>query len=60
MTFFAVIRQWLEFLNGASDAPPPGLPGRWIWLVNGFWWAILGCLIALFCGQASKFIYIDF
>ena len=50
----------LEYLGGERDVPPAGLylvPQSPAW---GLWWGILTTLIALFCGQASKFIYIDF
>lgn len=51
---------FLEYLGGASDRPPEGcgltLDSRW-W---GFWWFLLAFLILWFCGQSSKFIYIDF
>jgi hypothetical protein len=29
-------------------------------LLKGLWWAFLFGVILLFCGQTSKFIYIDF
>ncbi|MEP6955283.1 MAG: hypothetical protein ABI883_00535 [Chthoniobacterales bacterium] len=51
----------LEYLGGASDEAPEWsqrLPlSSPLW---GFWWGLLLCLIVFFCGQASKFIYIDF
>jgi hypothetical protein len=55
------IKHLLEYLGGASDTPPPGLKlslGAWWWW--GLWWGVLLCLIMIFSGQASKFIYIDF
>jgi len=49
-----------EYLQGASEQPPPG----WEWLASGWfqgvWWGCLAIAILLFCGQTSKFIYIDF
>ena len=30
------------------------------WWFRGLWWGILAGAILLFCGQTSKFIYIDF
>ena len=49
-----------EYLEGARAEPPPG----WEWLasglVRGLWWGLLAGAILLFCGQTSKFIYIDF
>lgn len=49
-----------EYLSGQSDDVPRGWPRRWEWLWTGVLWAVLGCLIWVFCGQGSKFIYIDF
>ena len=51
---------WLEFLQGARDDVPPGLSARHRWLLMALWWTALAALIAMFSGQASKFIYIDF
>jgi hypothetical protein len=50
----------LEYLEGAADAPPEGvrLPLSSPWW--GVLWGVLVCVILLFCGQTSKFIYIDF
>ncbi len=49
-----------EYLEGVREAPPP----RWKLLesavVRACWWGILAAVILLFCGQTSKFIYIDF
>ena len=57
--------QWLchslEYLSGSRDEPPPHFPfalsNSIFW---GLWWAGLSFLIYVFCGQSSKFIYIDF
>lgn len=50
----------LEYLGGSRDEAPAffrlSLASPW-W---GIWWGILLCLIIIFCGQSSKFIYIDF
>jgi uncharacterized membrane protein YdjX (TVP38/TMEM64 family) len=55
------IKTLMEYLGGAQDEPPPGFPASfanaWFW---GLWWGILVCLIFIFSGQSSKFIYIDF
>jgi hypothetical protein len=50
----------LEYLAGAADAPPEGvrLPLSSPWW--GLLWGVLVCVIVIFCGQTSKFIYIDF
>jgi hypothetical protein len=54
-------KQLLEYLGGERDEPPPAFPvllsNWWFW---GLWWGVLSILIFLFCGQSSKFIYIDF
>ncbi len=55
-----VLKRLLEHANGCTDwwgdARRSTLPG-WIW---GLWWTFLLVVIALTCGQSSKFIYIDF
>ena len=54
------LKQALEYLGGERDSPPAGFPvpiGSPLW---GLWWGGLTALIVLFCGQSSKFIYIDF
>ncbi|HEX4121996.1 MAG TPA: hypothetical protein VH619_15360 [Verrucomicrobiae bacterium] len=49
----------LDYLGGSRDTPPTGFPFRGnIW--RGLWWGLLIGIILLFCGQTSKFIYIDF
>ncbi len=53
--------RYLDYLSGASDAPPPGCPRLLtrpaFW---GVWWGALLITVYLFAGQSSKFIYIDF
>ncbi|MBA3683788.1 MAG: hypothetical protein H0W72_00865 [Planctomycetes bacterium] len=54
------LRDMIEYLCGERDDPPSGFswrPGPWFW---GAWWGVLACVIAMTCGQSSKFIYIDF
>ncbi|WP_439625381.1 hypothetical protein [Gemmata sp.] len=54
------LKHLCEYLGGERDEPPLGVPlPLWspIW---GLWWGTLLCVAFLFCGQASKFIYIDF
>jgi len=55
------IKSVLEYLGGASDdLAIPSLAwmrGSLFWAV---WWGALILLIVAFCGQSSKFIYIDF
>ncbi len=61
--FFPAL-QWardaFDYLGGSRETPPPGaalLASLWS---IGIWWGLLAGLILLFCGQTSKFIYIDF
>jgi hypothetical protein len=55
------VKQFLEYLGGERDQPPPGFSVPLSnWLFWGLWWGALSVLIFLFCGQSSKFIYIDF
>lgn len=54
------IKALLEFLGGLGDEAPVRVPAwlaPWLW---GAWWAFLTMIIVFFCGQSSKFIYIDF
>lgn len=54
------LKRWLEILNGAQEIPVSKAWDRWGWLATGVWWGVLAALIASFCGQTSRFIYIDF
>ena len=54
------IKSLCEFLGGSQDEPPPWIPSRCLPWLLGIWWALLVFGIILFCGQTSKFIYIDF
>ena len=57
-----------EWLGGSRDEFPldsQGLHRPLVKLLNspwvrGLWWGLLAGAILLFCGQTSKFIYIDF
>jgi hypothetical protein len=49
-----------EFLQGCDTTPPASaaiLNRAWL---RGLWWGLLLGLVILFCGQTSRFIYIDF
>lgn len=53
----------LEYLGGVTEQFPSQLP--WLgWMQSpvwwGIWWGALILLTLFFCGQTSKFIYIDF
>lgn len=56
----AWIKNFFDYLSASREEPPPGAEflASPIWL--GIGWGILIGLILLFCGQTSKFIYIDF
>jgi len=50
-----------EYLGGAHDEiPEPQARFLRTSLWRGLWWGILVGAIVMFCGQTSKFIYIDF
>lgn len=55
------IQAFLEYIGGVREELPAGL-SRWLQapLFWGLWWAFLILLVLAFCGQSSKFIYIDF
>ena len=54
------LKSLCEFLQGCDTPAPAGaklIDQAWL---RGLWWgALLGAVI-LFCGQSSRFIYIDF
>ena len=54
------IKQFLEYLGGEADSPPIGLRFNLSSPWWGLWWGLLLFAIIMFCGQSSKFIYIDF
>lgn len=54
------IKLLLEYLGGLGDEAPMRVPAwlaPWLW---GMWWTLLTMFVVFFCGQSSKFIYIDF
>ncbi len=60
MSAFTWFKALCEYLEGCDTPPPPGaerLESGWL---RGLWWGTLLGMVILFCGQASKFIYIDF
>ena len=54
------LKAFLEYLGGCAESPPEGVRVRFASLGWGIWWGLLACAVAVFCGQTSKFIYIDF
>jgi hypothetical protein len=60
MKSFQQFKLLCEYLEGCSETPPPGFEWLKAGWARGIWWGLLAGLIILFCGQTSKFIYIDF
>jgi len=60
VAILAWIKNFFDYLGASREEPPPGASflASPLWL--GIWWGVLIGLILLFCGQTSKFIYIDF
>lgn len=60
MAVLTWVKAACEYAGGQRDDPPAGCPVgvRSLWW--GLWWGLLACLVYAFCGQSSKFIYIDF
>ncbi len=56
----AWIKNFFDYLGGSREEPPSGASFLTSPLWLGIWWGLLIGLILLFCGQTSKFIYIDF
>ena len=54
------LKQACEYLGGEKDTPPAGIRVDLQSPFWGLWWGVLACVILAFCGQSSKFIYIDF
>jgi hypothetical protein len=65
MKFLNSFKMVCEYLGGSLDELPAGLPPDLASVLSsgwfrGLWWGVIAGLILLFCGQTSKFIYIDF
>jgi hypothetical protein len=60
MKTLRILKTLCEFLQGSSETPPSSLRNLTSPLWRGLWWGILAGAVLLFCGQTSKFIYIDF
>jgi hypothetical protein len=56
----STFRAVLEYLGGSRDDAPKLLTGRFGGVVRCVVWVLAILLIYAFCGQSSKFIYIDF
>jgi len=54
------IRTVCDYASGLGDDPPRDKLPRLTSSLWGVWWATLLILSLIFCGQGSKFIYIDF
>jgi hypothetical protein len=61
MQMILAVKDFVEYVSGQVDQPPANFRvlavASPLW---GLWWGFLSFLIFAFCGQASKFIYIDF
>lgn len=74
LSYIQYFKTILECLGGSGEQPDaaagqerpvPAMVSRFqhtasTWWFRGLWWGILAGIILLFCGQTSKFIYIDF
>jgi hypothetical protein len=60
MKALLLIQSILEYLGGSQEEPPTRFRKLASPIVQGLWWGLLAGAILLFCGQTSKFIYIDF
>jgi hypothetical protein len=56
----ATFYKTLEFIGGETDEPPVFMKHWRMWLLRSATWCLAIILIYAFCGQSSKFIYIDF
>jgi hypothetical protein len=56
----ATIYKALEFIGGETDEAPAFMKTERRWLLRSVTWCLAIVLIYAFCGQSSKFIYIDF
>jgi hypothetical protein len=56
----AMIYKTVEFIAGETDDPPIFLKKTPLWAVRSLTWCLAIILIYAFCGQSSRFIYIDF
>ena len=60
MTTALWLKHLREYVGGMRDELPPGFPVSLASPLWGLWWGLLAVVIYVFCGQSSKFIYIDF
>jgi hypothetical protein len=60
MSTLTKLKYALEYLGGSRDECVWPLPPLSNWFFWGLWWYALAALIYCFCGQSSKFIYVDF
>ncbi|HEY2433891.1 MAG TPA: hypothetical protein VGI12_14545 [Vicinamibacterales bacterium] len=60
MNLLRRLKDLADYVAGCTDTPPPGVSigvASWAWAL---WWGALGLFVLVFCGQATKFIYVDF
>jgi hypothetical protein len=61
MKTFIRLKAICDYLGGGDPSPSAAVPSFLsAWWFRGLWWGVLVGGILLFCGQTSKFIYIDF
>ena len=72
MKILSGLKAVCESLGGSREQPPFSMddPSQsslsklnailCSWWFRAFWWGVLATIILVFCGQSSKFIYIDF
>ncbi len=60
MSLLHRFKEVCEYLEGAREEAPRELAILSSPLARACWWGLLAGVILLFCGQTSKFIYIDF
>lgn len=54
------LRHIVEYVAGERDTAPPALQAIPLWVLRSLTWVLAIAIIYAFCGQSSRFIYIDF
>jgi len=60
MKMLESIKAVCEFIGGSREMNLSPRAERMMPWLRGIWWGLVAGGIILFCGQTSKFIYIDF